>query len=1214
MKSIFRCFSIYLFTFLTGHFSLSFAQSRVFYGITAKGGLNNTGTIFKMDAGNIRLNTIHNFQPKTEGSRPYGGLTQADNGKVYGVTTAGGKFSGGILFEWDPAANVYVKRLDFRDSMGIQPMGSLLLAQNGKFYGRTRFGGKNSKGTAYEWDPETGAFYKIHDFEMEEYLAYNLMQASNGKIYGYASGNGTGDATIFEIDPNTHVYSAKYNFGSGISGAEPIGTLTESDNHKLYGVLKSGSIFEWDPENNIIIRKKYFPLSAGIPKGSLLKASNGKFYGIGELALYEWDPEKDTITAKIHLDAIETGNNGGGALVEAGNGKLYGTNSNGGYYHYYYPSEGEVGPGTLFEWDIATNEFVKKLDFDWFDKGYGPTGDLLLAKNGNLYGMTYYGGPNNDGLLFEWNPVNDTYSKKLNFNLSENGVSSLYHFTLAENGKLSGVSTYGGEYNSGAIYEMDTVTYAYSKIFDFNGDSTGIYPSGNLIMAGNGKWYGMASHGGKYGDGVLYEWDPASGTLIRKLDFNGIETGRYPIGSLTEGKNGKLYGVTQRGGINGHFDDFLPYAQSGFGVIFEWDPVTEIFTKKFDFTGYYEQNPNSTLVRGSNGLLYGTTSNSRYYGIGVLFEWNPETNSFMKRVDLDSQLGPPCGSLLQAGNGKLYGMTSAGDDGYGVIYEYDPETYINTVRFRFKWYENGYNPYGSLIQAGDGKLYGTTNNGGIYDKGVFFKWDPESGDFEKLIDFNGNENGTSPIGGLLEISHSLQDTIYAEACGNYISPSGKYSFSRTGIYKDFLKSVSGYDSVLTIYLTSKNSWSQITLSVCDSLVSPSGRYIFTVSGVYQDTIPNAAGCDSIITINLNLTKTRNTLNISACNSYTSPSGKYTWYNEGTYTDTLFNSSGCNVVNTINLKFPGNTSSTLYISEYYYYMSPSGKYLSQSGIYKDEIKNSIGCDSIITIYLTIGVHSNAYLTITASCSYTSPSGRYVWDSSGFYMDTIPTKTGGDSILSIDLVISKYIRRTIHTRACGQYISPSGRYVWNTHGMYLDTLSTISGCDSLLSIFLIFDKVYTGVIQDHSILKSIDINAAHQWIDCDKDNIPIDGATYRVFTADHSGHYAVIVTNGTCTDTSAIHEVIINTVTGLIENTFDGDIRLYPNPTEGDVSIDMGKVYEDVAVTITGVDGMIVHKDRLKQAKISSLNMPEPAGVYMVTVTSRKDRAVFRIVKR
>jgi uncharacterized repeat protein (TIGR03803 family) len=1198
----YKYFSLFVSAFLICHFSVSYAQSRVFYGMTAEGGINNTGTIFKMDAGNTRLNTIYSFPPKMEGSQPLGGLTQAGNGKVYGVTSQGGKFSGGILFEWDPATNIYIKRLDFKDSMGYRPMGSLLLAENGKLYGRTFYGGINSTGTVFEWDPETGVFSKVYDFEKTEYQKYYLMylmQATNGKIYGYTSGEGAGDETIFEIDPITHVYSTKLNFKLPVSGAEPVGTLTEGDNHKLYGVTE-GELFEWDPGNNIFIRKKYFPYNFGVPKSSLLKASNGKFYGICMAALYEWDPVKDTLIAKITLDAIETGNNGHGALVEAGNGVLYGTNSNGGYYHHYVPSDGETGPGTLFEWDIASNEFSKKLDFDGYNKGANPNG-LIVAKNGNLYGMTLSGGPNNEGLLFEWNPVTGTYSKKLNFNLSGNDLSSLNQFTLADNGKLTGVSSFAGEHMLGAIYELDTLAYAYSKLFEFKGDSTGIYPSGNLVRAGNGKWYGFASHGGKYGDGVLYEWDPASGTLIKKLDFNGLETGRYPIGSLTEGKNGKLYGVTQRGGI-------------GLGLIFEWDPITEIFTKKYDFSEIHGQNPNSSLVRGSNGLLYGTTSNRSYYGYGILFEWNPEMNSYRKRVDLDSQIGPPCGSLIQAGNGKLYGMTSAGDHGYGVIYEYDPETYINTVKFRFKWYENGYNPYGSLVQGGDGKLYGTTKKGGIYDKGVFFKWDPESGDFEKLIDFNGNENGASPIGGLVEISHSLQDTIYVEACGNYITPSGKYTFNRTGIYKDFLKSVSGNDSILTIYLTSKNSWSQISLSVCDSFVVPSGRHVYTSSGVYNDTIPNAAGCDSIITIILNLTKTRNTLNISACHSYTSPSGKYTWYKEGTYSDTLFNTYGCDVVNTINLKFPGNTTSTIYVSEYNYYRTPSGIYLSNSGIYTDKIKNSFGCDSIITIYLTIGAHSNKYLNIAASCSYTSPSGKFVWDSSGIYQDTIPTKTGGDSILIITLEVTKSAIRKIHARGCGHYISPSGKYDWDTGGFYTDTISTGSGCDSIFSIDLIFDKVYTGVIQDCYSLKSIDVPASHQWIDCDNGNIPIEGATDRIFTATHSGHYAVVVSNGACVDTSAIHEVIINTVTGLVENTFESDIRLYPNPTEGNVSIDLGRVYTDVEVAITGPDGKALQKDRLKQTKVTSLTMPEPAGIYIVTVTSGNELAVFRIVKR
>ena len=65
--------------------------------------------------------------------------------------------------------------------------------------------------------------------------------------------------------------------------------------------------------------------------------------------------------------------------------------------------------------------------------------------------------------------------------------------------------------------------------------------------------------------------------------------------------------------------------------------------------------------------------------------------------------------LLQASNGKLYGMTrEGGSNGAGTIFSYDPATSAYTQLKDFDD-TNGANPYGSLVQASDGKLYGMTS-------------------------------------------------------------------------------------------------------------------------------------------------------------------------------------------------------------------------------------------------------------------------------------------------------------------------------------------------------------------------------------------------------------------------------------------------------------------------------------------------------------------------
>lgn len=149
---------------------------------------------------------------------------------------------------------------------------------------------------------------------------------------------------------------------------------------------------------------------------------------------------------------------------------------------------------------------------------------------------------------------------------------------------------------------------------------------------------------------------------------------------------------------------------------------------------------------------------------------------------------------------------------------------------------------------------------------------------------------------------NTSSTQNVSACGQYVSPSGSYTYTASGTYKDTIPNIAGCDSIITLNVTIKNhSSSSINASACGSYTSPSGNHTYTASGVYLDTIPNSEGCDSIITINLTIKQnSSSSINVVACFSYKSPSGQHTWTTSGVYLDTLANSAGCDSIITINL--------------------------------------------------------------------------------------------------------------------------------------------------------------------------------------------------------------------------------------------------------------------------------------------------------------------------
>ena len=90
------------------------------------------------------------------------------------------------------------------------------------------------------------------------------------------------------------------------------------------------------------------------------------------------------------------------------------------------------------------------------------------------------------------------------------------------------------------------------------------------------------------------------------------------------------------------------------------------------------------------------------------------------------------------------------------------------------------------------------------------------------------------------------------------------------------------------------------------------------------------------------------------------------------------------------------------------------------------------------------------------------------------------------------------------------------------------------------------------------------------------------------------------------------VVYSTV-GVVENDFGGKIQVYPNPTRGDFSIDLGKDYKSVIVNITGLNGELIQSEQFEQSRLLDLTVAGSAGNYLVTILSEEKKAVIRLVK-
>lgn len=334
----------------------------------------------------------------------------------------------------------------------------------------------------------------------------------------------------------------------------------------------------------------------------------------------------------------------------------------------------------------------------------------------------------------------------------------------------------------------------------------------------------------------------------------------------------------------------------------------------------------------------------------------------------------------------------------------------------------------------------------------------------------------------------------------------------------------------------------LSQTACTSYQSPSGNYTWTASGTYQDTIPNSTGCDSVLTINLTVNQASNSaLTTSACGSYTSPSGNQVWTASGTYMDTL--------------------------------------------------QNSIGCDSLITVNLTIYNPTSGILNASGCGSYLSPSGNFTWTASGTYTDTLSNSQGCDSIITANITILSPTQSTLSDTACTSYLSPAGN-TYTTSGTYTDVIQNQAGCDSTITLNLWIWNTQAAFTQSGATLTATTAGAQYQWIDCDNGNAAIPGATGQSFTPTASGNYAVVVTQGGCSDTSACA-----LITGMQEGMAAG-ASVHPNPAASQVVLELPAITEPMAYSVVDALGKVVASGWAIGARTTIPVASWKPGIYIV----------------
>ena len=694
---------------------------------------------------------------------------------LVGATTEGGPDGNGEIFKYDVGVDEF--EVVFSPQLYNGPLHSFTNINNGKVIccGYKTVSPDSAKGVVLEYSPYNQLLNVL--FELPDiYPGSIYYDSANDAIYGIASNSINKYSVLFRYGLSTSEYDVLFEFTDSL-GWYPSGDIILTTEGVIYGTTRQGGLYndgviygyDIDDDEYSILFNFYDTLGA-YPMEGVMMANNGKLYGTTHLGgedfdsgvLFEFDIEQAVYKVIVNF-SDSLGRESYCLPVDVGNGKLYGLTYEGGINHY----------GVIFEYDYINDIYSIKHHFD---ESLGwPVGSLNELEDGVLYGAA---NTSVYGAIFKYSIYSDTFEEISQLNCDIGSFPS-GEFHKCENGEVISSTSRRSTSNYGSLFELDLITNEIKKVFAYKGYSTFHNIKGTPTFKDESIYCLLKSDYWGWGndfystllsfekDSMKYKVNDAFQGAVGSLSlFNkrlfyyssgwdnyeirvfDIDQGKvvstlsgYGTGHFTLGDDGKLYGMRAASG------DF-PFR------IFKLDPVSYSYETVFTHYGPNKPEPfENSFTHLSNGKLLGLTSNSGGADTsGLIFEFDIYDKEYVELYDFsNSTANVPTGELIEYEEGVYYGLSQfGGDNGFGTIYTFLQSLNDVEIAYSFNGLD-GANPTGSLKLASDGKFYGLTTNGGVSGIGVVFRFDPATGEYNKILDFTG-ENGSHPqYSALIEI-------------------------------------------------------------------------------------------------------------------------------------------------------------------------------------------------------------------------------------------------------------------------------------------------------------------------------------------------------------------------------------------------------------------------------------------------------------------------------
>ena len=375
----------------------------------------------------------------------------------------------------------------------------------------------------------------------------------------------------------------------------------------------------------------------------------------------------------------------------------------------------------------------------------------------------------------------------------------------------------------------------------------------------------------------------------------------------------------------------------------------------------------------------------------------------------------------------------------------------------------------------------------------------------------------------LEVNDRFEVELNEEICDGESFTVGGNDYSTTGTFVENLLAVNGCDSVVTLNLTVNPVYNiNRTEIICQGESIVIGGQTFDATGTFTINLSTASSCDSIINLDLTVNPTYDLVqNESICDGENVVVGGQTFDTEGTYTINLSTVNSCDSTVTLNLEVRDTYDEVQNVticqgSSY----TVGGQTFTSAGTYTIDLTASNGCDSTITLNLNVEDRFEVELNEEICDGESFTVGGNDYTTTGTFVENLSAVNGCDSVVTLNLTVNPTYSIDLDETICQGESFEVGNQTFTDEGNYLVNLQTVDGCDSIVNLALTVNPSY-------------DVNLTEEI--CEGESFTIDGQDFTT-----TGNYTVSLTTALgCDSTINLNLTVLNCVDLFVLKTVEDE---------------------------------------------------------------------------